>query len=464
MLREYQKRIIDDVRNQMIKGLKRILIQSPVGSGKTVLIAYMLDSVTSKGHQSLFLVHRRELIKQACKTFSDFNIDYGVIAPGWEYNPFKKVYIASVKTLSKRLFSRTNPLLLNPTLVAYDEVHHLPALSWKKVFYHFSECYHIGLTATPRRLDGRGLSDFFDSMVHGPKIRWLIQNKFLSDYKIFAPSSIDLSSVQVKMGDYVKSQVIQIMDKPTITGNAVAEYKKLGENKKAVVFCTSVEHSKNIQNEFQMQGISCAHIDARTKPSDRDSLLLDFEKGKINVLTNVDLFGEGFDLPAIEVVIMLRPTKSLTIYLQQIGRALRPYPGKDHAIVLDHASNVQLHGLPCRDFEWSLQGLLHGRTKKQESEILIKTCDQCYAVQKPGEKKCIFCGYEFQIFSRKVDEVDGELIEVTSVLKRENQTNKAKNKTELIQIGKARGYRNPYRWANHIIQIRQKKKLSGLSS
>lgn len=450
-LRQYQTSIIDECRSLMISGNKSILIQSPTGSGKTLLTAYMLKTAASKGMDCWFLVHRRELIKQSIDTFSKLNFQFGVISAGWFEQLHHKVQIASVQSLSRRI-----KRLRKPSLIIFDEAHHCPSKTWDRIHKSYPDAYHIGLTATPQRLDGKGLGNWFQQMINGPTVEWLIENKFLSPYKIYAPPSINTSDLHTRMGDFVKSELQSAIDKPTITGDAIKHYQKLANGKRAVCFCVSIEHSKHVVSQFISAGIKAEHVDGETPKELRDQAIERFKRNETQVISNVDLFGEGFDLPALEVAILLRPTQSLGLYLQQVGRALRTYEGKSHAIILDHAGNCERHGLPDEEREWSLQDK-EKRSSGDKQATTIKVCKKCFAAQEIGSVVCKYCGYEFEKQSREVDEVDGELQELDLELirrKKKFEQSQAKDKESLIALGKSRGYKKPHAWAEYVLRAR----------
>ena len=455
-LRGYQHSIIDDVRSLMKKGVRRILIQGPTGMGKTALTANMIGASAKKGMRSLFMVHRRELINQSVASFDKAGVYHGIISAGFFEDRKPLVHIASVQSLSRRL-GRIKP----PKLIVWDECHHIAAGSWSRIFDKFPNSYHVGLTATPERLDGKGLDKWFDKIIIGPTVTWLIENKYLASYRLYAPSQISLEGIRTQMGDYRKSDLVQTLDKPTITGSVIREYMKVGYGKRAVVFAVSVDHSRHVVEQFNANNIPSMHVDGETPSDLRDSAIEKFRKGKIKVLSNVDLFGEGFDLPAIEIAILLRPTQSLSLYLQQVGRALRPSPGKDEAIILDHVRNCERHGLPDDVREWRLEG--RGKVKKGESTGTgVKICDECFAALPVHSDKCKYCGYEFPKSPREVEHVEGELVEVdtdSSARKkyRRLQQVRAQTEEELVKLGELRGYKRPRLWARHIMKARRQK-------
>ena len=454
VLRSYQVDIENEARRRMMAGIRSILLQSPTGSGKTLLTASMLGKAAQKGMPSLFVLHRRELIKQSILAFSQLNIRHGVIANGFPQDPSSLIQIGSVQTLSRRIGK-----MREPKLVVFDECHHLAAKSWSALYDGYPKAFFLGLTATPERLDGRGLEKYFRTMIHGPSVEWLIKNNFLCPYKLYAPTSASMQGVHVRMGDFVKSEAAAAIDKPTITGDAIKHYRQLASGKRAVVFCVSVEHSKHVVEQFRSAGISAAHVDGETNVHERDEAIRKFAAGEIKVLSNVELFGEGFDLPALEVAILLRPTKSLGLYLQQVGRALRTFPGKTVALILDHAGNCARHGLPDEEREWTLAGHHDEDEDKGPSES-VKICPKCFAAQFPGRPACTYCGFVFEAKPREVEEKEGDLSEVDiEAMRKQRRSQQAQLKTleELIIEGKKRGYRRPELWARHIIRVRQDK-------
>lgn len=453
-LRPYQDSLISESRELIKKGCHSLIITSPCGSGKTVLTARMLKTASDKGMASLFIVHRRELVKQSSDTFRSMGLPHGIIATGFYENQKPLVQIASIQTIVKRI-----KFLRIPTLIVWDEAHHVAASGWAKVHEAYPDSYHIGLTATPERLDGRGLEKYFKAIVKGPSVRWLIDNGFLCDYKLYAPSSLNLSQVHTSMGDYNKEEVKKIIDTPTITGDAIKHYQRLAAGKRAVVFCVSINHSKNVNNQFLEAGIKSAEINGSTFMEERDQKLRDFTDGNIKVLCNVDLFGEGFNLPSLEAVILLRPTKSLALYIQMSGRALRTYPGKDHAIILDHAGNCAVHGMIDDEREWSLEGRKKGNKAAPAS---IKICPSCYAAVSAHKPRCTECGFTFGGIVREVVHKKGELEEVNKeAMRRMRMREQAKCQTldELIAEGKRRGYQRPHGWAQMVWNARKAKEL-----
>lgn len=440
----------------MQSGVYSILIQSPTGSGKTLLTAHMLKTAAAKGLSSWFVVHRRELIKQSIRTFAEMSIDHGVVAAGFMEARRQAIQIASIQTLARR-YAALKP----PKLIVWDECHHIAAGSWAAIFQAFPKAFHIGLTATPERLDGKGLEKWFRVMVTGPSTADLIARGYLAPYKLFAPAGIDTSAIHTRMGDFAANELAEAADKPSITGDAIEHYKKHAAGKRAVVFCVSIKHSKHVVDQFNAAGISAAHVDGETETEERDNTIRRFERGEIKVVSNVELFGEGFDLPALEVAILLRPTQSLGLYLQQVGRALRPFPGKEAAIILDHAGNCQRHGLPCDEREWTLAGRADRKKKNGDPASSVRVCGKCFAAARIGATACSYCGTPFAIKSRQVEEKEGELEQVDpATFKARKVQGSARTFDELVALGKERGYKRPYLWAKHVFNARQARTIA----
>ena len=448
-LYEHQKTMVTETRSALGKH-KSVILRSPTGSGKTVCAAFITQATVAKGNTVLFCVHRRELIKQSIKTFDDCGIRHGLIAAGFPYNPLQQVHIASINTLARRMEK-----IRKPSLIIIDEAHHAISESWKKVISYFSSSHVVGLSATPWRLDGRGLKDIFGAMTHGPETSWLIDNKFLSPFRAFAPSMPDLRGVHTKMGDYAIDEIEQTMDKPTITGDAVLHYKKLAEGKRGIAFATTIRHSKHIAEDFNANGVPARHIDGEMKTEERDEAIELFRKDKIKILTSCNIISEGFDVPEMEVAILLRPTQSLSLYLQQVGRALRYVPDKK-ALILDHAGNIMNHGLPTDKFDWSLEGK---KKKAGKGKTPMRTCPECYCCHSAAIPSCPECNYSYEVKKTEIKFQEGNLEEINQDewYKRMSYMqvlNKARTRDELLAVAKARGYRPG--WAYKIMKEREK--------
>ena len=454
-LRKYQIELIEKTRSLLRAGKKSVLIQAPTGSGKTALTAYMLGRSSSKGVRSWFIVHRRELIKQSCETFHRAGVQNGIIAAGFDFDSNKLVHVCGVQTLLRRMdrFER-------PKLIVWDECHHLAAKTWKIIYEKYSDATHIGLSATPIRLDGKGLCDWFKDIVCGPSVSELINQGWLSPFKIYAPKTPDLNGVHHLAGDFNKKEIENVMNKPTVTGDAIKEYVKLANGKRAILRTVSIQHSMSVAEQFKLAGIPAKHIDGDTPSEERDSAMSAFRRGEILVICFVDLFSEGLDIPGIEAAFDLRPTESLVLWMQFCGRALRPLEGKKVAIICDLAGNVFRHGLPDEPRDWTLEG----RDKKKGSKSTVRLCPSCFAAQPIFRTSCQFCGFTFPVIPREIAHQEGELVEVNSDMVRrqmKREQGRAQSMEELIALAKARNYKHPYSWAGFVFRARQARSIQG---
>lgn len=443
-----------------------VVLQSPTGSGKTQMGTYGAWSASEKGHDVIWLAHRRELLEGTSNTFREAGVPHSLMMGGTHHNPRLRVTLASVGTLANRL-EAVRP----PKLLIVDECHHSTASQYDRIirWVEGNGGKALGLTATPWRLSGEGLDDHYDDMVLGPPVAWLIANGFLSDYRAYAPSAPDLTGVHTLAGDYVKNEIDQVMKGKAIVADCVSQWRRYAAGKRTIGFAVSVEHSRLMVEEFRRAGVAAAHVDAGTDPHVRRQHILNFATGHLQVLWNCDLFSEGFDLSAIagrdvpiECAIQARPTKSLTLHLQQVGRALRrkPYP----AILLDLCGNLARLGLPDHPHEWTLQG----RPKKGrggsggEAAPLVRKCQKCDVMFPIVLAACPHCGAAQQAGGggRKVEEVAAELREVDRDLARRErlkEQSRAQSLDDLIALGRAKGYKNPERWASHVFTARLQK-------
>ena len=452
-LRSYQIKAIESLRYSFnTKGKKSPLLVMPTGAGKTVVFAAISKAISQNEKNVLILVHRRELIDQASKKLKNIGVNHGVIAAKYESSQ-NNIQIASVQTLVRRLVTNS----FKPHYIIIDEAHHSAAGSWRKIIEHFKDAYKIGCTATPIRLDGRGLADYFDDLIKGPGVAKLIKDKYLAPFKVFAPPlKINLDKVKTLGGDYQKKELEKQIDSADIIGDAVQQYKKHADGLPAIAFCISIKHATDVCNKFKDAGYQAAIVHGEMKVDDRDKAIKGLGNGKIQILTSVDVISEGTDVPDVSAAILLRPTKSEGLYLQQVGRVLRPKPGKT-AIILDHVNSTRTHGFVDDQREWSLHSQ---KKKKKKGEVAphVETCKKCFATYKPTPV-CPVCGYQAENRERFIKQEEGELEE----LKRketEKQQQKlliatAKTLEELEMVAKILGYKKG--WAYRVYESRKNK-------
>ena len=445
-LRPYQHTLIAQTRAAMQAGARRVLVTSPTGSGKTSLIAHLLASVAANGKRAWFCCHRRELIDQSVRTFVESaDIHVGIVAAGYPHHPLAPVQVCSVPSLAKRAHHQALP-----DLIVWDECHHLASTSWAALAAQFPHALQIGLTATPQRLDGRGLGSHFDTIIQGPTTAELTVQGYLSPYKFYAPGAVSMAGVHRVAGDYNKKEAADVMARSTVVGDCVSHYLAHCAGARALVFGWSLEASRGIADAFTLAGIRARHVDGETPRSDRHAAMRSFRDGDVSVLCNVDLFGEGLDVPAVDAVFLLRPTASLGLYLQQVGRGLRVSAGKQFVRIFDHVNNWQRHGLPDDSRTWTLEG----RTSRtRESEPQVKRCAACFGVSRAGVRVCPLCGVVFPVNARTVARVEGTLVETdVDVLRQLGLAGvgapivpRPKTIDEWKALGAAKGY-NP-KWA-----------------
>ena len=438
-LRDYQVETIKKVFVSMAGQHHSIIVQLPPRVGKTLIMAEIARKTTDKNNRVLFLVHRKELIEQAEKTFISQKVDMGL------------VQFSMVQTAYKHLNS-----LYPPKLIFVDEGHHSMAKSYLEILNHFPDAYKLLFTATPWRSGKGGFTEIADDLIIGKPVNWFIKNGYMSDFDYYAPNEIDESKLKTSRGDFSNKSIGEALEHK-IYGDAVKYYQKLASGKQAIVYTHSVDSAYETAAAFTAAGISAKALDGATESDNREQIINDYRQGKITVLVNRDLFTEGLDLPNVDCVIQLRPTKSLALFLQFSMRCLNPRAGKK-AIIIDHVDNVGRFGLPDDNRDWQLSG-------KKSSKLLnpIKTCPICLGTfyQKDVIKnKCPYCGSEltndnagnngqaYEVVQEatltKVNKrLEAALAEVKENIKRNlpEDWHQAKSIDQLYQIAEVKGYK-----------------------
>lgn len=389
-LRPYQTALIWQFYNAL-PNHRAICLQLATGAGKTPIGAKIICDAVKAGIPVLFLAHREELITQAVDKLQRFGVMPGIIKHGYEEDRSRLCQVASYQSLANRELPRAG-------FVVFDECH-LNLDAQIGIVKEYPKAKILGLTATPYRLDGRGLNCVYDSLITGPSVKWLIRNGFLSKYRTFiSKEKIDTSKIKVFGGDYSISGLARAVNKPKLRADLIGNYKQYAYGKKALVFCVDVSHSKHVFQQYRDCGITAEQIDGNTSPGDRRDILGRLKAGKTKVLTNCEIATVGFDLPDIEVVQLARPTKSLALALQMIGRVLRPSPGKHSGIILDHAGIISDFGFPDDHREWSLTG----NPTIEENKRRFKRCKQCGSAIPNRAKVCNVCNYVYEQNPRSI--------------------------------------------------------------
>jgi len=406
----FQSKIINDARQALKQGYKAPCIVSPTGSGKTVMYSIIAKGATERNKKVLILVHRKEILEQTLSKLFDMGVQCGQIASG-QPTTKESIQVAMVNTIVRRL----NRLKFQPDLIITDECHHSVSPTYKKIISNFKDIPHIGVSATPERMDGIGLGDIYDIMIQGPTINQLVKDGYLSYPVMYRPPEEITQKYHIKRGDYDTEEQEKIMSKKFIIGDVIAHYRKYLNYKPVVCFCVSVKHSEIMADAFRQAGYVAVNVYGGMKKSDREKAIKGLANGSIHILTSCDLISEGVDIPVMAGAILLRKTLSLALYLQQVGRALRIYPGKQNTIILDHSGNYYQHGHILTERTWSLDS--ERRNVKKEKMPTTTSCPKCFGIWPGSPRICPSCGFAFadnEVVSgqqRKLPkEIEGDLI------------------------------------------------------
>jgi superfamily II DNA or RNA helicase len=467
ILRPYQKEAENNIRLALRQGRKAPLLVMPTGSGKTHIFTSIATQAEQKGNRSLIIVHRSFLWKQVSDKLTDIGVHHGIIAPG-HTRTADKIQIASIDTLIRRLDK-----MQKPDIIIYDEAHHVIRNNkWGKVAEYWPDVPLLGVTATPCRTNGQGLGlqsgGFFDELILGSQMLDLTP-EYIAPYKLFAPKlDVDVSEVKRIGGDWDRKELAAIYERKKIYGSVPGHYKKICYGIPAIAFCVTVKHAEWAADEFKDAGITAASVSGKTPEKQRKYLFESLARGRIMVLCSCDLVSEGFDVPVCGCAINLRHTQSLTLCLQQWGRASRPYPGKEYAYILDHVGNYTRHGMPDAMRTWSLEGSRYSKNiLDEEGRLLVRTCPMCFNVHAPCPM-CPKCGYKY-VNGFKLPKVDErvELQEIeTARIKEDLEKHDMKHKRrqcrtldDLKEFGKMQV--PPYKdgWAGYIYKSWEDKGL-----
>lgn len=450
-MRPYQAKAINDVYQCWKDGKQFVVLVMPTGSGKSATLCEIARIERDSGQVLLILAHRRELITQLSHTLARNGLMHNILAAtntvkaahrqqiaefGKSFvTPTSKVFVGSVQSIKPETIVNFSKYKDKLTMIQ-DEFHHATKKSktWGSILTPLDEAgaKGLGVTATPCRADGQGLSretdGYGDCMVLGPTARQLIDMSYLSDYRIYAPpSDLDLNEVLVSKatGDYQENSLKAEIGKSHIVGDIVDQYLRIAKGKPGLTFTVGVEMAERVAEQYRAKGVPAIALSGKSEDSERDNAIKDIASGKILQIVNDMLFTEGTDIPCVEVVTFARPTQSYGLYCQMFGRALRVSKGKTHAIIIDHVGNVARHGLPDAKREWSLD-----RREKRgsgEAENTTRTCvdhkvegvvtaQGCYSVFERFLKVCPFCGLEIRTPTPAErtgpEHVDGDLFEL----------------------------------------------------
>lgn len=453
MHRQYQTDIIDKVKAQWQAGARNVGVSAPTGSGKTVIFAKIM---ADNNLPAIGIAHRKELVSQMSVAMAREQVYHKIIAPSdvirdiislhreecggaTFYNPDSLNAAAGVDTLNSRS-KDMGSWMAQIGLWVQDEAHHLlKGNKWGKVISQFTNAQGLGVSATWLRADGKGLGaendGVFHSLVEGPTMRELIDQQFLTDYRVVcAESDIDLSEVEIgSTGDYKPKQLTAVTRESRIVGDVVKSYMKWAPGKIGITFATDIETATAITGQYNANGISAELVTAKTPLKIRSELMRRFRRREIQQLVNVDLFGEGTDVPALEVVSFARPTASFGLYAQQFGRVLRSLPGKEYGLIIDHVGNIVRHNGPPINRKCTLASRSKG-SRNTASEIPLTSCknEDCLQPYERFRVVCPYCGHRPEPAARSsVKMVDGHLIELNAATLEKMYADVAKTDTKI---------------------------------
>jgi len=461
-LHKHQAAQVSEVR-AALREHKSVLMQSPTGSGKTVMASSMIASSQAKGKTSLFVVPRLELVTQVSETLDWFGVPHSYIVSGKVYNPYAKTHICTMQTLARRLDCIKHDVLFT------DEAHYGTGQLDKIIQRHKAQGgYTIGMSATPLRRDGRGLGCWFETMVQGASVGYLIKNGFLSDYKAYAatkPKGLD--GLRIRGGEYAQEELSELMEADKVLiGDSVTHWRRYAAGRLTVVFAVTRKHAQIVQAQFEAAGIPTGYIDGTMKQGERRAVIMDFANRVTPVLVSVNLLQFGFDLATaagmdvrVEALVDLQPVKSLAMQMQKWGRCLR---AGEPSVILDHARNIAEHGLPDDDREWTLADRKKRDGGKRDEELAqTVACGSCKSKFRRELTHCPYCGAEKPKMDELPEQVDGELQELDKDavrLAKKREQGAAQSIQDLIKLGESRGYKNAAFWAAKVWTSRMAKR------
>lgn len=378
-LRPYQQKNANEILALLERGVLGSLYVLPTAGGKTaVVVAGVIRTVVDHGWSVVFLVHRRELLLQSVRTLRAVGIEPAVVDPDHDPDPYALVHVASIDTLKARKH-RLAGWLRTIKLVVIDEAHHTVAPGWQALLEAMPQAQRLGVTATPFRGDGKPLGALFDEVVRGPSVAELTAAGWLCPAEVWSPvMSLDLSGVKISRGDYVAADLDRVMNNDRITTLAKNAYAARMPGEPAIAFCVSVDHARHVAAEFTRAGWRAVSVDGEMSVAERDAAIAGLAAGRIQVLTSCEIVAEGTDVPIVAGAILLRPTKSVLKHMQQVGRVLRIYDGKERACIIDIADNCRVLGMPDADRQWTLAD---GLAPVQHRTI---RCPNCHRRFKPA--------------------------------------------------------------------------------
>lgn len=429
---DYQQKLVNQARKEIASGHRGVLIVSPPGSGKSVIIAEIARLTVKKGGRVMFFVHRRELIDQITNSFKQQDVD------------LHHCTIMTVRKIANRLGK-----LPKPNLIICDESHHSKAKTYQKIFDYYSDVPRLGFTGSPWRMNGQGFADIYSAMIQGPTVKWLIEHHKLAPFCYYSVPLFDQNKLKKSStGDYTVASMTKA-SQPTLYGDIIKTWLDKAKGKRTIVYAHDTKHSQQIAQAFRDVGVKAQHCDSKTPSEQRKTIMNDFRTGKITVLCNYGLVDEGYDVKECECCVIARPTESLVFNIQSTMRCMRYLPSKV-GIIIDHAGNYKRFGLPDADREWTLED--RAKKKGGGGGQSTRTCDKCFAVIPANCKVCPFCGAGVEVEQIQIEiDKEAKLTDVTDfkfttnylVTKKPAELNSMQ---ELYAYAEAKGYKRGWAW------------------
>jgi len=384
VLRDYQKRIIDEARVSM-RSNRHICVQAPTGSGKTVIFTEITRRITGNNLRTWVMVPRNELLDQASKMLKGAGIPHGRIAAGIQESKAFQVHVVSKDTLIRRY----DRILKSPDFLVVDEAH-IALDRQKEIAAQFDRARLVGFTATPERGDGRGLAELYDDLIQGPSLAELVRLGHLSIPRYFCPPLEGLEDVHRRGTEYKDDDLQALLKERKVYGKAIDMYKRHADGLPCLIFTRSVKSARQTAARFREVGYRSECIDGNMSKVRRAALLDGFRRGQLNILTSADLLTYGVDLPTVSCIIMLRPTLSTALFFQMIGRGLRVAEGKKSCVILDHVNNIATHGHPLKDRAWDFHGRGVTPPAGDPSELAVRLCPELEFLY-CDKRSCVGC-------------------------------------------------------------------------
>lgn len=458
ILRDYQELAIERVKDALRRKRRRILLVAPTGSGKTVVAARIVRGAVSRGNKVLFVAHRGELVEQTSRKLDDIGVPHGIIMrQHHRTSADQPVQVATIQTLTRR----DKP---DARIIIFDEAHLSMSSSFQSVAAAYPQAVILGMTATPIRLDDKPLGALYEELVEIETVAGLIGRGFLVPIKHYAPHVPELSGIGLRGADYADEQLEALMNQKALNSRIVEHWMERAAGRPTIAFAVSIAHSRAIVAAFQAAGIPAEHIDGTMSVAQRAPVYARLRSRQTLVVSNVGVATEGWDEPCVACAILARPTKSLALYLQMAGRALRTSPGKPDCVLLDMAGCGVAHGRPDRKREWSLAPPEKRKARKgAPAPVTTVRCEKCQYVYDATETVCPECGHERETKGRDLDQLDSDMSELTREhddriemlrLQKKREVSQSRTLEDLIRLGTQRGYRAPHAWARHVMAAR----------